>query len=521
MPGPGSGGRGRGLRLTVRLLLFNLLVVFLPLAGLAAFGLHERQLLEAQERSMVQQGRILAAALETGGAVDAAAAGRLLAALGRRSEARLRVVDAEGRLLADSSRLGARRARGAAEEKVVAADRRGLFYALGALPFSAWARLSGAPGVLGAEPLTTDAGRLSGPEVADALAGRYGAATRFAAGPERGLVLSSAIPVRVDGRVAGAVVVSQSTARILGHLYEIRLRTFVVFLASLAAAVVLSIYLAGTIARPLRALGAEARALVDGRGRLRGRFRGSARADEIGALARALEELTRRLEARQAATEAMAAEVGHELKNPLASIRAASELLASAESAEDRRRFASVVEQEVARMERLLSGVREMARLDAPEPDVERRPVDLEPLARALVDAQGLRDERGVGFRLAVEGAPVAVLGAPDRFAALLESLLDNAAGFSPPGGRVDVVLARRDGRVRLEVADRGPGVPAEHRDRIFERFFTWRPDEPGRDHSGLGLAIARSIAEAHGGGVEVTPREGGGSRFVVDLPAA
>lgn len=517
------GGRVRGLRLTVRLLLFNLLVVFLPLAGLAAFGLHERQLLEAQERSMVQQGRILAAALETGGAVDQVAAERLLTALGRRSEARLRVVAADGRLLADSSRQGARRAREAAAEEALAAapGRRSLFYALGALPFVAWARLSGAPGVLGAEPLVADAGRLSGPEIADALAGRYGAATRFAAGPDRGLVLSSAIPVRIGGRVAGAVVVSQSTARILGHLYEIRLRTFVVFLASLAAAVVLSLYLAGTIARPLRGLGEEARALVDGRGRLRGRFRGSARADEIGSLARALEELTRRLEARQAATEAMAAEVGHELKNPLASIRAASELLAAAESAEDRHRFVAVVDQEVARMERLLSGVREMARLDAPEPDGERQRVDLEPLARALVDAQGLRGERAVGFRLAVEGAPVAVLGAPDRFAALLESLLDNAAGFSPPGAEVDVVLARQGARVRLEVADRGPGVPAEHRQRIFERFFTWRPGEPVRDHSGLGLAIVRSIAEAHGGGVEVAPREGGGSRFVVDLPAA
>ncbi|GMU64163.1 MAG: hypothetical protein AMXMBFR36_04370 [Acidobacteriota bacterium] len=513
--------RRRGVRLTARLLLFNLLVVFLPVAGLAAFGLHERQLLEAQERSMVQQGRILAAALETAGTVDEASAGRLLAALGRRSDARLRVVGADGRLLADSATLGPRRAREAAELDAASTppERRSLFYALGALPFAVWAKLSGAPGVLAAEPIEVESGTISGPEISAALAGRYGAATRFASGPGRGLVLSSAIPVRAGEQVVGAVVVSQSTARILGHLYEIRLRTFLVFLTSLAAAVTLSLWLARTLARPLTALAGEARALTDGRGRLRGRFRGSDRADEIGELARALEELTRRLEARQAATEAVAADVGHELKNPLASIRGAAELLAAAGDAEERRRFAGVIDHEVARMERLLTGVRDMARLDAPEPEDERERVDLAAVARALVEAQRLRHGGRIDFALAVDGA-VDVTGAPDRFAALLESLLDNAASFSPDGATVEVALARTGDQVRLEVADRGPGVPPEHRGRVFDRFFSWRPTEPQGDHSGLGLSIVRSIAESHGGTVEVTDREDGGARFVVTLPA-
>lgn len=513
----------RGLRLTVRLLLFNLLVVFLPIAGLVAFGLHERQLLEAQERSMVQQGRILAAALETAGEVDEISAERLLAALDRRSDARLRVVDADGRLVADSARLGPRRARSGEPVEVAGApgERRGLVYALGALPFVAWARLAGAPGVLGAQPLAVEAGRLDGPEIAAALAGRYGAATRFAPGAGRGLVLSSAVPVRLDGVVAGAVVVSQSTARILGHLYEIRLRTFLVFLASLVAAVALSLYLARTLARPLTALAVEARAIVDGRGRLRGRFRGSDRADELGELARALEELTHRLEARQAAIEAVAADVGHELKNPLASIRGAAELLAMAEHPAERQRFATMIDGEVARMERLLSGVREMARLDAPEAEDERARVDLAALARPLVEAWRVHQAGRVDVRLAVDDGPFEVTGAPDRFAALLDGLLDNAVSFSPAGGVVEVVLARDAAAVRLEVADRGPGVPPEHRERVFDRFFTWRPGEARGDHSGLGLAIVRAIVEGHGGSVEVRERAGGGARFVVTLPTA
>src|SRR5690606_16924519 len=218
-------------------LLFNLLVAFLPIAGLAAFGLHERQLLEAQERSMVQQGRILAAALETGGVVDQPVAERLLRALERRTDARLRVIDTDGRLLADSARLGPRRPSrpDSADSEESGRERNSLVYALGALPFVAWARLTGAPGVLAAQPLAAEDGSLAGPEIEAALAGRYGAATRLASGAARGLVLSSAIPVRLGEQVAGAVVVSQSTARILGHLYEVRLRTFLVFLAPLVA----------------------------------------------------------------------------------------------------------------------------------------------------------------------------------------------------------------------------------------------------------------------------------------------
>lgn len=498
-------------------------MAFLPIAGLAAFGLHERQLLEAQERSMVQQGRILAAALETGGVVDQPVAERLLRALERRTDARLRVIDTDGRLLADSARLGPRRPSrpDSADSEESGRERNSLVYALGALPFVAWARLTGAPGVLAAQPLAAEDGSLAGPEIEAALAGRYGAATRLASGAARGLVLSSAIPVRLGEQVAGAVVVSQSTARILGHLYEVRLRTFLVFLASLVAAIALSLYLARTLARPLRGLAGEARALVDGRGRLRGRFRGSDRADELGELARALEELTHRLEARQAATEGVAADVGHALKNPLASIRAAAELLAAADDTAERTRFAAMIDREVARMERLLSGVRDMARLDAPEPEEAQDRVDIGALARALVEAGRLHHGSQIAFELTTDGSPLEVTGSTDRFAALLEGLLDNAASFSPPGGVVEVRIEREGSRVRIEVADHGPGVPPEHRTRVFDRFFTWRPDELRGDHSGLGLAIVRAIAESHGGSVEVFDREGGGSRFVVLLPAA
>ena len=260
----------RTLRLTPRLLAFNLLLVFLPVAGLLFLGPYERQLLFCQERAMVQQGRLLGAALaatlDAGERdLDRDLVRAILGQLGQRTEARLRVVDHDGRLLGDSSLLGPKRVgaelpseRSAALERA----RDNPLYALGAWPFNLWNRWRGSP-IGAAQPgeYYATADRLDGAEVRAALGGRYGAATRIAPGSERAVILYSAIPVRGGESIAGAVVVSQSTVRILEELYEVRLRIFQVFLASLLAAGLLSVYFAGTIARPLRALSGEARAL--------------------------------------------------------------------------------------------------------------------------------------------------------------------------------------------------------------------------------------------------------------------
>lgn len=518
-------------RISVRLLLFNVLLVFLPAAGFFYLEVYEKELLEAQERAMVQQGRVAAAALAGQGELEAAAARGLLRRLEGRTESRLRVVDRQGHLLADSARLvppreapppSPSRYDEYASEPESPGARERLLYRLGAWLYRLVGRIS-QPFAPPEPPRDTEkiyppGGPLLGPEIRAALAGRYGATTRPTTG-QRSVTLYSAIPVRSEDQVVGAVLVSQSTYRILLALYDVRLDVFRVVLASVIAAAVLSLLVSATIARPLRQLRDQAHAVVDRRGRLRGRFRGSRRRDEIGDLARALEELTGRLERHLRFIESFASDVSHELKNPLASIRTATEMLGEVEDPADRRRFLEIAWREVARMEHLLSSVREISRIDArldAEPAV---PVDLRALLPGLLESFRLRT--GARIALRAPAGPVHAVAAPERLEQVFENLLDNAVGFSPPGSEVTVELSAEPEAAVVTVDDQGPGIPEEHRERIFDRFFTWRPGEPQarNGHTGLGLAIVKAIAEGYGGSVSVRNRPEGGARFEVRLP--
>lgn len=521
--------------LYVRLLLFNVLLVFLPAAGFLYLDVYERELLEAQERAMVQQGRHLAAALSDRGDLDSSKAEGLLRRLDRRTDARLRILGPGGVLLGDSAAFGPRRTPIPAEasryDRSPAPEgaRQRLAYRAGAWLYGLPQRVKRVLGAPQPEPPESfydhPGAPLLGSEVQAALAGRYGATTRRTRG-QRSLTLYSAIPVRDDGqggRVVGAVLVSQSTYRLLGALYEVRLGIFRVFLASVAAAVVLTLLVSTTIARPLRRLRDEASALLDRRGRLRGRFRGSSRGDEIGDLARALEELTRRLEAHLAFIESFASDVSHELRNPLAAIRSATELLAEVEDPEDRQRFLGVVQKEVARMEGLLSGVREVSEIDARLEAEEARPVALDVLLHEVVEGRCLRADNRTKVNLHRPPERIVVRASPERLTQVMENLLDNAASFSPDGAAVEVRVGRDGAAAVVTVDDRGPGIPEAHLDRIFDRFFSWRPGEPGsrNGHTGLGLAIVKAIVDGYGGSIAARNRPDGGARFEVRLPAA
>lgn len=524
--------RVRTSRIGLRVLAFNLLLVFLPVAGILYLDVYESALLGAQERGMIEQARLVAAALGGADELPADRATALVARFALEGNVRVRVYDASGALVADSRQMRTTVSPGVStappEESLAASSRvrQHPLYRVGARVSHVRSRVSGlarglftrGPGEAARDDLLPDE---SAPpsEIRTALRGRYGAATRPTPS-QRSLTLNSALPVAHEGRVTGAVVVSQSTFRILEALYAVRLRIFSIVIASVALAGLLSVLMSTTIVRPLVLLRRAATGLAERRMPLAGAFRRVDRRDEIGDLARALDDLAERLDSHIHLLESFSADMSHEFRNPLASIRTAAEMLVAADRPEDRQRFFAFLAKDIDRLERLVSGVRELARIDAQVAQNPAGPVDIGALLSDLAEGIGLA---GRSVVLDVSRAQDARVHATrDHLVQVFDNILRNAVGFSPDTPP-EIALDVRDGFCLVSVCDRGPGIPEVHLSRIFDRFFTYRPHDPGgrREHAGLGLAIARAIVEGYRGTIAVHNREGGGACFEVRLPLA
>jgi two-component system, OmpR family, sensor histidine kinase ChvG len=509
-------------RLPFRLLAFNLLLVFLPVAGVLFLGQYEARLETAEVRDLTHQARLVAAAIARGGTLDADTFEDVI----RRAQindVRMRLIDSTGRVVADSQHVVA-----PAPHRPPRTDRHNMLYRIGAWlvrPIVRWLRPP-------EQPLEIDfyanAQRLTGNEIATVLRGREVFDKKITADSSAPKFVQSQpsvthyrmVPVVVAGWTVGAVVASKSTYTILQDLYVIRLRVMRIFLASIAVAILVGILFTATVVRPIRQLRVDARAVLDRRNRMRGHFKGSRRGDEIGELSRALERIMRRLDAHVALVEKFAADVVHELKNPLASIRNANEMLADVADPNDRRRFVRVIEQEVARMERLLTGVREISIIDSRLVKEDVHVVDLGALLSMIADGFRVRERDRVKFDLEIGPGPLTVRASEDRLTQVFENILDNAASFSPNGSTVSVRVQSENGSIVTRISDEGPGIPAANLNRIFDRFFTHRPEgaRVAVGHTGLGLAIVRAIVEAYGGSVAAENAERG-AIFTVSLP--
>lgn len=288
----------------------------------------------------------------------------------------------------------------------------------------------------------------------------------------------------------------------------------------------LSLYLARTIVTPLRRIARAAHRVRLGRAREVRVPRLPSRQDEIGLLARAVSDMSQSLRIRIDNIEAFAADVTHELKNPLASLRSAVESLDRVDDPALREQLKDVVRQDVARLDRLIGDISEAARTDAELARARFELVDLGGLIEGLVGAWERRRTTGdvrIAFARPRRDSAL-VFGDPARLARAIDNIVDNAISFSPPGGLVEVVAARVGDSVRIRIDDEGPGVPAAQREAIFNRFHSVRPEtESFGRHSGLGLAIARAIVEGHDGEIDVADRDDApsGARFTIQLPAA
>jgi two-component system, OmpR family, sensor histidine kinase ChvG len=374
------------------------------------------------------------------------------------------------------------------------------------------------------------------PEVAQALNGADASMVRV---NERGdVIVSVAVPVQRFRAVRGALMLSTQGADIDDMVEAERLAIIKVFLVAAGVMIVLSILLAGTIAEPVRRLADAAESV--GR-RIRSRVEipdFTKRRDEIGHLSGTLRDMTNALYSRIEAIESFAADVSHELKNPLTSLRSAVETLPVAKTEESRGRLLGVIQHDVKRLDRLISDIADASRLDAELQRQEVEPVDFAKLLNTLVAVGNeLKRDDAVKVTLRFEGgAPRAfqVPGHDSRLGQVIDNLIENARSFSPSGGIVRVVCRRLRNQLEIFVDDDGPGVPPHALDKIFERFYTDRPHQGFGQNSGLGLSISKQIVEAHGGSIWVenrlgTPGQSGehrgelkvlGARFIVRLPA-
>ena len=361
------------------------------------------------------------------------------------------------------------------------------------------------------------------PEVAAALSGAPADVVRVDANNQ--LVISVAVPVQRVRATVGVLLLSTQPGEIDSIVASERWGVLRIALVAATVTIILSLLLAGTIAGPLRRLSEAAERVQSSISSREEIPDFTYRTDEVGHLSRALRSMTSSLYNRIEAIERFAADVAHELKNPLTSLRSAVETLPRAKREEDRERLSAIIQHDVRRLDRLISDISNASRLDAELARESSEAVDVEKLAEAMVSIQAdLASSREVKVVLEKRRGklPATTMGHDSRLAQVINNLIDNAVSFSPPGGTVSVAIRTEEDRIVTTVSDEGPGIRGDI-SRIFQRFYTDRPDgEHFGDHSGLGLAISKQIVDAHRGSISAQNRtDGSGALFTVTLPRA
>ncbi|TLX05841.1 sensor histidine kinase [Rhizobium sp. MHM7A] len=547
--------------LTRRILFFNLVALVVLVGGILYLNQFREGLIDARAESLLTQGEIIAGAVSASASVDTNSitidpqkllelqAGQsitpvpndedlefpidpekvapVLRRLISPTRTRARIFDADANLLLDSRHLYSRGQvlrfdlPPVEEEKQTWSDW-----------FATLFNKALQPGNL---PLYKEAPGGDGsiyPEVMNALTGVRGAVVRTT---EKGeLIVSVAVPIQRFRAVLGVLLLSTQAGDIDNIVHAERLAIMRVFGVATLVNVLLSLVLSSTIANPLRRLSAAAIRVRRGAKTREQIPDFSARQDEIGNLSIALREMTTALYDRIDAIESFAADVSHELKNPLTSLRSAVETLPLARSEDSQKRLLDVIQHDVRRLDRLISDISDASRLDAELARVDAASIDMEVLLRDLIEVS--RQIRGskkqVEIDYVVERKPniktrFVVNGHDLRIGQIVTNLIENARSFVPEkDGRITVRLLRTRSRCITTIEDNGPGIQAENIDRIFERFYTDRPESEGfGQNSGLGLSISRQIAEAHGGSLRaenIVDAESGqvlGARFILALP--
>jgi two-component system sensor histidine kinase ChvG len=509
-----------GTRLGRLIITLNILGLVILIVGALVLNELRQGLVNARIDSLTTQGELMATIIDRAAtvgeptpAMNAQQAGEILQILANPKSQRARLFDVHGQVVADSEWVADR-----IESRPLPPARRRAReggFSLGFLHLRH-----------GNANTAREARRALAFEVAHAMTGRPVATVRRAEDGSR--VVSVSIPIAQVREVLGVLTLEANDVDAIIAAERLALVPFI--LIAVAVTISSSLLLTQLIAQPVRRLaraadrvrlaGARAISLPDL----------ARRDDELGDLTRSLEEMTRSLSERMDAIESFAADVAHEIRNPLTSLRSAVETLELIKDPDARERLTRILKNDVQRLDRLVTDISNASRLDAELSRDQPKTVDLERLVAEIVHtyhATTRANEPKVTFKSPGGLEPVTVQGREGPLGQVFRNLIDNARSFSPPGGDVVVTLVRVRDQVIATVSDSGPGIPPENLETIFQRFYTSRPKGTAfGGNSGLGLSIARQIAEAHGGTLHAENRLGPegqvvGALFVLMLPEA
>lgn len=518
-----------------KIITFNLLALVVLVGGVLYLNQFREGLVEQRERSVVTEAKLISKVVEAHlpavGPIDAETDGSLspmqiLGDLDMPSGVEVFIFDASKNLVATSIGMIRSNASGPAPASEAP-------YGTFITDFlnSVWEKFSGFFGpdtgelVIGVEELARNVA------VQGLTGDTFGRTVSDASG---GLLFSVATPIWRNGEVLGAVVLTTVSGEINEMARHEREQVLQMFVIAILVSIGLSLVLASTIANPLRDLATAAELGRDKNARSMSPNRiripdMTGRPDEIGRLSCALRSMIGALYERIESNEQFAADVAHEIKNPLSSLRSATDTLRIAKNDVQRNKLLDVIEHDVRRLDRLVSDISNASRLDSELVKDETQAFDLMVMLGNIVEfTRTEAEDNGVEFVADLPDRPIFIRGLEARLAQVFVNLLTNAISFCHQGDAVWIWARKRENRVLVVVEDSGPGIPEEALTKIFSRFYSERPAEDFGNHSGLGLSISRQIVEAHGGVIwaeNIRPTDADitseplGARFVVGLP--
>jgi two-component system sensor histidine kinase ChvG len=514
-----------------KIVTFNLLAMIVLVAGVLFLNPFRDSLVLQREHALVTETELIAGLIElqaaTGEGGFQAAAERAAARLSLQPGVELFLFAADGTQLARVT--GAPRPVGAPDAQV---DRPARSTLITDFLNSVWEGLSGL-----LSPRGADRAEVAPEDLARALLpGALATGTISNTGRDEGggTIFTVAAPVVVDGAAVGVVALTSAAGEIDTLVRHEREQVLQMFVVALLVSIGLSLVLASTIANPISDLAAAAELGRDRNARKMSPSRIripdlSGRPDEIGRLSEAMRGMVSALYDRIESNEQFAADVAHEIKNPLASLRSAVGTLRRTTRDDQRERLMDVIEHDVRRLDRLVSDISNASRLDSELVKEQEEPFDLIRMLARLCDHHARQaGESGIDFVTDLPADPIVIHGLEARLAQVFVNLITNAISFCEQGDAVRVWVRRRDNRVLVVVEDTGPGIPEQSLTKIFRRFYSERPSGQFGNHSGLGLAISKQIVEAHGGVIwaeNIRPTDADptsdplGARFVVGLP--